>query len=90
MQFELLGPNHYRLALSKRDTQAWAARPHSRWPNSQFAGRSVTVVVDATGLCEILCRRTLVSVADVELRAIISDFQPPIVQHLWPSMKGTP
>jgi hypothetical protein len=75
-------PDGYRMRLSADDTFAWAHRPGARWPCSTLSGHEIVVVVDECGLVDY----SGPDGADGwELDAIVSDFLPENLRHLWPA-----
>lgn len=84
-------PDGYRMRLSPDDTWDWAHRPGALWPCSETAGHSLTVVVDSVGLCEIAVDgREEIDLDGNELDAIVSDFLPANLRHLWPTWEVRP
>ena len=76
----------YILWLSARDTDNWATRPNNVWPCSALRGKRLMVCVDSNGLYDLTVNGKYSPgyVDGSEIDAIVSDFQPDDVKHLWP------
>jgi len=81
--------NGYTMWLSARDTHAWANKSGAVWPCSQLAGRRLVVTVERNGLCGLARDgHQTGSVSESELIAIVTDYLPKGLRHLWPSYEA--
>lgn len=74
----------YNLYLSAEDTYNWAHWPGAKWPCSTVAGKRLSVQVDNNGLVDYQLDYRYGTVNGDELKAVVSDFLPPLFRHLWP------
>jgi len=76
-------PNSYLLELTTEETYEWA----DSWPCSTVSGKKIGVHVDANGLCDLYVdgEPDDGEIDGHELDAIVSDFLPEKVRHLWPT-----
>ena len=78
--------NGYVMWLSSNDTYRWARTPGAAWPASYYEGHRVLVVVDSNGLADLAVDgKDDEDASGNELEAMVGDFLPKDLQHLWPT-----
>ena len=79
-------PIRYTMYLEPFETRNWARWPMYSWPCSVLKGKSLWVEVTTSGLLDIKVggRRGNQDCPSDELCAMVGDFLPPELRHLWP------
>ena len=85
--------NGYVMWLSAKDTYAWATKPGAVWPCSRLAGHRCMVEVERNGLCAVTLdgsHSLPFRFGRHEIKAIVTDYLPKGLRHLWPSTFSSP
>jgi hypothetical protein len=79
-------PDGYVMKLSSNDTYRWAHKPGAAWPGSSLSSDRLVVCVDSNGLYDLVVngRDASDDIDGTELEAIVADYLPGALRHLWP------